>query len=214
MKRALLAGATGLVGGYLLNRLLECSDYQSVTALTRRSLEREHPRLDELRVEFDRLDDVFGERQFDDAFCCLGTTIRSAGSQRAFERVDFDFVAGLAEAAARHGSGQFMLVSAMGADPDSGVFYNRVKGRAENAVLAAGFSTVHIFRPSLLLGPRREFRPMETLMTPAARLLAPLMPGKLRRYRPVHADTVAEAMIKAAQSEQSGEHLHFFHDGD
>ncbi len=214
MKRALLAGSTGLVGGYLLTRLLECSNYESVTALTRRSLEREHPRLDELRVEFDRLDEIVGERRFDDTFCCLGTTIRSAGSQLAFERVDFDYVAGLAEAAVRHGSSKFMLVSAMGADPDSGVFYNRVKGRAERAVLAAGFDTVHIFRPSLLLGPRRDFRPMEKLMTPAARLLAPLMPGKLRRYRPVHADSVAQAMINAAQSGDSGEHIHYFHDTD
>ena len=214
MSRALLAGSTGLIGGHLLDRLLAGDDYDLVTALTRRSLERSDPRLEELRVEFDRLDEVFGERHFDDAFCSLGTTIRSAGSQLAFERVDFDYVVGLAEAAARHGARRFFLVSAMGADPESGVFYNRVKGRAERAVCAMGFDAVHLFRPSLLLGDRREFRPVEKLMTPVARLLGPLLPGTLRRYRPIHADAVAEAMLAAARGTERGEVIHYFHDPD
>jgi uncharacterized protein YbjT (DUF2867 family) len=130
-------------------------------------------------------------------FCALGTTIRTAGSRAAFRRVDHDYVVSLARLARAHGARHFLLVSSVGADPRSRVFYSRVKGEVESAVQTLGYPSLTIVRPSLLLGPRSEFRLGEALVKP----LGPLFP---RRYRPVHARAVAATMIRAALEDRSG----------
>ena len=131
----------------------------------------------------------------DDVFCCLGTTIKQAGSQEAFRRVDYDYPVALAQAAARDGAKRLLVVSALGADARSKIFYNRVKGEMEAAVRAAGVPKTYFFRPSLLSGPRAEPRMGERVGLVVGAVLGPL----LGRFRPIHADLVAAAMIRAAE---------------
>lgn len=205
MRTALLAGATGLTGGHLLTALLGNPEVAKVTALVRKPVLPAQARLDELVVDYAKLPKL---PRADVAFCCLGTTIKKAGSQAAFRQVDFDFVIAFAKAARQAGCQQFLVVSAIGADAKSSVFYSRVKGEAEQALRNMGFATLHIFQPSFLMGERAESRPGERMGIAAFSLLAPLMAGPLRKYRPVASRDVALAMMQAAQREASGVFVH------
>lgn len=196
-RTALLLGATGLVGGALLGRLLADPGW-TVTVLGRRTVGIRHPRLREELVPLDRLAEHAARFRVDAVFCALGTTIRAAGSREAFRRVDLHGIAEAARLAAGAGAARFILVSSAGADPRSRLFYSRVKGEAERAVADAGLPAVAILRPSLLLGSRSESRPLEAIAQRAARWLAPAMRGPLRRLRPVRAMTVAGAMQRLA----------------
>ncbi len=199
-RSALLLGATGLVGGHVLDLLLDDPAYGSVLALGRRALPREHPKLRQEVVDFDRVRDFADRVRAQDVFCCLGTTLRAAGSREAFRRVDLDYPRALAEAAARNGAERFLLVSSMGADANSSFFYNRVKGEAEDAVRTLPFQEVVVLRPSLLLGERTERRPGEALAQRVMPRLSFLLAGPLSKYRPVEARTVARAMVQLAKS--------------
>jgi len=191
-RAALLVGATGLIGSFLLQRLLDSDRYARVAVWARRDIGRTHPKLKSEIVDFDRLHERRVEAE--DVFCCLGTTIKQAGSQEAFRRVDYDFPVALAIAAAGGGARRLLVVSALGANPDSRVFYNRVKGEMEIAVRAAGVPATIFFRPSLLSGPRAEVRRGERIGEAVGTLLGPL----LGKYRPIHADLVAAAMLRVA----------------
>ena len=195
-RAALLVGATGLIGSFLLQRLLASARYARVTAWVRRDIGKTHPKLKVEIADFERLQ----ERRVDaeDVFCCLGTTIRQAGSQAAFRRVDYDYPVALAMAAAGGGARRLLVVSALGANPDSRVFYNRVKGEMEVAVRAAGVPRTVFVRPSLLSGPRAEPRLGERVGLVVGNILGPL----LGKYRPIHADIVAAAMLKAAEADR------------
>lgn len=191
-RTALLLGATGLIGSFLLKRLLESESYSTVSLWLRRPLAMPHARLQAKIIDFERLEqNPIGAR---DVYCCLGTTLRQAGSREAFRRVDFDYPVALARAAARDGAERLLVVSALGADAGSKLFYNRVKGEMEEAVSAAGVARTHFFRPSLLAGPRAQSRIGERMGLAVGAVLGPL----LGRYRPIHADLVAAAMLKAA----------------
>jgi uncharacterized protein YbjT (DUF2867 family) len=211
-RRAWVAGATGVIGGYCLDALLADADYAQVHALVRRPLARPGPRLTVHVVDYDQLDSAADLPAADDAYCCLGTTMKQAGSRAAFERVDFEYVRTFARCALAAGATQFLLVSAVGADAASRIFYDRVKGRAEDVVRALPFRSVHIMRPSLLLGPRPERRRGEALAKTVAPWLAPLLVGTLAKYRPVHARTVATAMVALARQDLRGHHIHYFKD--
>jgi uncharacterized protein YbjT (DUF2867 family) len=198
-KHALLAGASGLVGDRCLARLLDHPAYDRVTVLSRRPLALSHAKLHVELVDFDGLQSL-GER-CDELFCCLGTTIRKAGSQKAFRRVDHDYPLTLATLGKAAGAQQFLLVSALGANAQSSVFYSRIKGETERDIAAIGLRKVIFMRPSILLGERREHRPGERAGVFVGRLIAPLLVGPLRKYRPIHADDVAAAMLYAANHE-------------
>lgn len=191
-RTALLVGATGLIGSFLLQRLLDSTQYARVVVWARRDIGKVHPKLKVEVVDFERLEDRQVEAE--DVFCCLGTTIKQAGSQEAFRRVDHDYPVALARAAARGGAKRFLVVSALRANPRAKVFYNRVKGEMEAAVRAAGVSGTYIFRPSLLSGPRVEERIGEKVGLVVGAILGPL----LGKYRPIHADLVAAAMVTVA----------------
>lgn len=195
-RSALLVGATGLVGSFLLQRLLASERFSRVTAWARRDIGKAHPKLKVEIADFERLEERRVEAQ--DVFCCLGTTIKQAGSQAAFRRVDHDYPVALARAAARSGAKRLLVVSALGANPDGTVFYNRVKGEMEEAVRAAGVPKTIFFRPSLLSGPRAEERLGEKIGLVIGNLFGPL----LGKYRPIHADLVAAAMQKAAEEDR------------
>ena len=197
-RTALLAGATGLVGSHILQRLLADSAWTRVVTIGRRLIPQRHDKLEQRTVDFGALPSLSDLPHVDDVFCCLGTTIKQAGSQTAFRRVDHDYVVALAQAGLRSGTTQFLLVSAIGADPESRVFYSRVKGETEADVRKLRYPATQIFRPSLLLGERAEFRLGERIAMMAGPLLSWLLFGRLRRYRPMHADVVARAMTRIA----------------
>lgn len=201
---ALLLGATGLVGKELLQMLLEGEAFDHVVVLGRRPTGIAHPKLEERVADLDRLHEHLSAFSVTTVFCCLGTTIKKAGSQEAFREVDYQYPLDAAKLAATAGARQFSIVTAMGAHPDSSVFYNRVKGQVEEAVKQLGLPSVQIFRPSLLLGSRAESRPGEEFGKVIGWLLAWALVGPLRKYRPVEGRTVARAMYVAAQQAEDG----------
>jgi len=207
-RTALVAGASGLVGSHVLRLLLAEPAYERVTAVVRRELPQRHPKLAQRVVDFDRLAELGDFPRVDDVFCCLGSTIRRAGSQEAFRRVDFTYVHELARVASRYRAARFLLVSSLGADPHSRVFYSRVKGEVEEAVRRVAFESVHVFRPSLLTGERAEHRLGERVGIVVAAIVSPLMIGPLRPYRAISAETVARAMIRVALKGQRGAHVY------
>jgi uncharacterized protein YbjT (DUF2867 family) len=201
-RSAVVVGGTGLVGGALLQILSADARYRSITSLVRRVLSM--PRgIDAQHVDFERLDGVLLP-PIDDAFCCLGTTRRDAGSAAAFRRVDLDYVVAFAHLAKRSGARRFMLVSSLGASSRSPFLYPRTKGECETAVSAIGFATIVILRPSFLLGDRAHNRPLETVATRAGRLMGPLLLGPLRRYAPVEASAVARTLVRSAAAASAG----------
>ncbi len=194
---ALVAGASGLVGGHLLRLLLEDPRWSRVIALGRRELRTQHPKLEQRLVQ---LPVVGPLPAVDDVFCALGTTIKKAGSQDAFRVVDHDAVVGIAQAAGHAGASAFLHVTAMGADPGSRIFYNRVKGETERDVARVGIATTVAFRPSILDGEREESRPAERVGLLAMRAIAPV----LGRLRPTRAEDVAVAMLREAAEGEAG----------
>ena len=207
-RTALVAGASGLVGGHMLRLLLDDPQYDRVTALGRRALPVTHKKLTQRVADFARLGEVADFPRVHDVFCCLGTTIRQAGSQAEFRKVDYGYVVELARVALRHRAAQFLVVTALGADPGSRVFYNRVKGEVEEAVRRLQFDAVHCFRPSLLLGARAQSRPAERVAVLLSPLVSWALLGPLARYRPIKAETVARAMLRIAREAPRGAHVY------
>jgi uncharacterized protein YbjT (DUF2867 family) len=204
-KTALLAGATGLVGEHVLQLLLEDARYDKVTAVVRRPL-ASHAKLRCVVADFDHLADHAAELQADDVFCCLGTTMKTAGSKEAFRKVDYDYVVNLAVLARRRGATKFALVSAVGASLKSPAFYPLVKAEAERDVAKLEYEAVHIFHPSFLLGERKEHRPGEKYGIALFRVVEPLLLGPTRRYRSIQAADVARAMLETVNGPATGVH--------
>ncbi len=201
--RAWIAGATGLTGTALLDELLHEPQFDRVVAFVRRPLSVVDHKLTETPADFDHLRE--GNPGFvDAAFCCLGTTIKTAGSEAAFRRVDHDYVLAFAEAAKAHGAGHLGVVSSMGADATSRIFYNRVKGETERDLKQLGFTSLAIYQPSILLGNRKEQRPMERAGIMVAQALSSLMLGPLRKYRAIRVTTIAKAMLRQSLVAQNG----------
>jgi uncharacterized protein YbjT (DUF2867 family) len=204
---AVIMGATGLVGQECLRLLL--NRYESVTALVRRSTGNRHLRLIERRVDFDKLDTI-EIPQGAHVYSALGSTIKKAGSEAAFRRVDFDYPKMLAARAAQAGGASFMLVSSVGANAASGNFYLRVKGELEDAIAAMPLEAALFFRPSFLIGDREEKRMGEKAGIVVAKTFAFTLMGSLRKYRAIPAGTVAEAMVAAAESGVRGVHVYHY----
>lgn len=209
-RTALVAGATGLVGGHVVETLLASPRYDGVIVVTRRALAITHPKLRQIIGPLDNMGTALAGVQADDAFCALGTTIKVAGSQAAFRKVDHDYVVAFAHAAKAAGVSRFMLVTAIGASSASKIFYSRVKGETEEAVAALGFDALHIFRPGLLLGARGERRAAESMMMTISPLLNPLMLGPAAVYKSINAGIVAAAMVAAAGDEARGRQVHTY----
>lgn len=207
-KTALIAGASGLVGSQLLPLLLASSRYSKVLVVGRRPVPIVHPKLEQRILDFERLEENAMQLIADDVYCCLGTTLRQAGSKSAFYRVDYLYVVTLAALTARNFAAQLLLVSAVGASPSSRIYYQRVKGEMEEAVRQLPFRAIHIFRPALLLGERDEQRPAERVTAMLLGMLSPLLIGPLRKYRAVPAAAVAQAMLQAAAGDDHGIRLH------
>lgn len=204
MKTALIAGATGLIGTSLLRYLLESNEYQKVITLARRHSVTAHPKLDEQLIDFSQLGDFSTNGKVDDIFCCLGTTIKKAGSKHAFTKVDYTYVQELGKWAEKNSCNHFSVVSSVGAKATSSNFYLRTKGQMEKAINRLSIPSIHIFRPSLLLGQRNEFRLSEKLSGKIMTIFNPLMKGQLRKYRAIQAHDIAQAMYNQAQKNIKG----------
>lgn len=200
MTRLLVAGATGLVGGQALTLALDDERIVHVVAPTRRPLPP-HAKLDNPIVDFDALPASADWWRVDAVVCALGTTIRDAGSQAAFRRVDVDYVVAVAACARDAGACSFALNSSLGADPAAGNFYLRCKGEAEETVKGLGYPSLTVVRPSVIGGERERRRPMEHFSMRMLRTFAPLVP---RRYRVAEASVIAAAMIDAVLVAEPG----------
>ncbi|KGK88121.1 oxidoreductase [Desulfosporosinus sp. HMP52] len=203
-KSALLLGASGLVGGELLNCLLSAPEYEKVQILVRKPLGFKHLKLEEHVIEFENLAQHKECFKVDDVFCCLGTTIKKAGNRKDFKKVDVEYPLEISKLAKEFGAVKFLVVSSMGADLHSKVFYSRMKGLLEENLKEIGFDSLHIFRPSLLLGDRKEVRLGESAAEVLAKGISFAFVGRLKKYKPIEAKTVALGMYKAAQGKETG----------
>jgi uncharacterized protein YbjT (DUF2867 family) len=201
-KTAILIGATGLVGSRCVELLLQSSAYRKVVTVSRRPLGMTHRKLEQIETPFEQLGEVIGKLSADDVFCCLGTTIRQAGTKAEFHKVDYGYALEFADGMRKNGASHLLLVSALGAHPHSPIFYNRVKGLLEQEVAALGFPQLSIFRPSLLLGSRDENRPAEALGLRLSGLISPFLRGPLSALRPIPAGEVSAALVACAQTRQ------------
>jgi uncharacterized protein YbjT (DUF2867 family) len=212
MRQAWIAGSTGLVGRLLSEKISALGVYDQVLKLVRArsgtpvsGTAPEARGSHEVAVNYDQL--TLHPASESDFFCCLGSTIKKAGSQQAFRMVDEKYVVRFAEEAKRSGARCLVVISAVGAEPRSGVFYNRVKGQMEDGVRRVGLRSVYILRPSLLLGERAETRFAERVAVAFAPLMSAVMAGPFRKYRPIQASRVAEIAIQCAAQAQQGFHV-------
>jgi uncharacterized protein YbjT (DUF2867 family) len=205
---ALVAGASGMVGSELLRALAAGGAYQRVIALSRRPLSFEAPRLVNRIIRFENLEQELQGLSCADAYCCLGTTLREAGSPQAFRAIDYDLVLQFARFAQAAGAKTLIAMSSAGAAPEARNFYLKVKGETELALIALRFRALHLMQPSLLLGSRRQWRPTEALSRALLPVFNPLLLGRYERWRAIPARTVAAAMCAAAALGAQGVYHH------
>src|SRR6478736_2771293 len=199
--RAAVVGSTGLVGGHLLDALL-AEEGGPVVSLVRRTSGRAHPRLVEVIVDFEKPETLRPHLAVDDVYCCLGTTMKKAGSQAAFRRVDFDYPLAVVREALAAKASRALVVTAVGSSATSSVFYNRVKGELERELAALDLPRgLDLFHPSLILGERAERRSAEEFAQVLLGATRGLFAGPLWRYRPIEARTIALAMVRPAKQE-------------
>ena len=205
-KTAIIIGSTGLTGSHLLEILLKSSIYEKVICFVRKMTPLSHPKLIQYVVDFDKPETFQDFIEGNDMFCCLGTTIKKAGSQEAFEKVDLTYPLEFAKIAASKGVKQYSIISAIGANPNSGNFYLRTKGKCEELLRKLPFQSTSIFRPSLLMGEREEFRFGEILGEFVLKIFSIFLVGKLKKYRAIKSKNVAYAMFRIAQENTVGYH--------
>ncbi|HTP39869.1 MAG TPA: NAD-dependent epimerase/dehydratase family protein [Steroidobacteraceae bacterium] len=203
-KVALVAGASGLTGMALVRALLDSPRYARVIALSRRPLPFEHPKFANRILRFEELETRLGNLRCHEAFCCLGTTIKQAGSQQEFRAVDQQLAVRFARVARSLGADTLVHISSVGADSAARSFYLQVKGDTEKLIEQVRFPALHLMQPSLLLGSRREMRPLEFAAQLVMPLLNPLLRGELARFRAIPARDLARAMLAAAASQRRG----------
>ncbi|MEH6936895.1 oxidoreductase [Bacillus sp. JJ664] len=204
-RKALVVGATGLIGKNVVNQLIQNEAFEKITILVRKSSGLNHENLEEIIVNFDRLEEYEQYFQVNDVFSCLGTTIKIAKTKENFRKVDYDYSLKVAELASKANVQNLLLISSMGANSHSNIFYSKVKGEVERDVRAFHFSGLFIFRPSLLLGERIEIRLGEKVAEKISTIMPFIFTGPLKKYKPIKGETVAKAMINCALSGTKGE---------
>lgn len=193
MRSALVVGATGLVGSSLVKLLCESEEYAAVNVLSRRPLDFTHPKLVVKLCEFDQIADKDIEFAHE-VFCCLGTTMKKAGSKQQFEKVDFEYPLTIAAIAKNRGVGHFIVISAMGANEKALAYYSQVKGKLEEELIKMDFPRLSIVRPSLITGDRQEFRLGETIGDKVLKVLNPILVGPMKKMHSIPATQIALAM--------------------
>jgi uncharacterized protein YbjT (DUF2867 family) len=206
--KAIIAGASGLIGSNLLQFLLHRDYYQEVVILVRKPLPIEHIKLTQIKVDFDHLDDHASSITGHAAFCCLGSTQKKTPDLAVYRKIDHDYPLALAQIALKNGVEQYHLVSALGASANASNFYIKMKGETENDIKNVGMPCLHIYRPALLTGQRNESRPAERFFTPIMKMIDPLLFGGLKKYRSIPAATVASAMYNQSINNGKGVFIH------
>lgn len=203
MKKSILFGASGFIGSYLLDELLNDPQYDQVTIVVRKDLNKQHPKLKTLLGDYHSLPSLKDKINADDVFIALGTTKKKVPDQSKYYEIDHDYPVLAAKIAQEKGATSVFLVTSVGANANSNIFYVKTKGEAERDIIALNFQHTHIFRPSMILGNRPEFRPMEKLLIKLWGGINPLLIGKLDCYRGMDAKDIARAMMRAAQQPSS-----------
>jgi uncharacterized protein YbjT (DUF2867 family) len=206
MKTAVVAGAGGLIGTFLVEHLQKAHEFSKIILLVRKPLGLKGEKIKELIVDFEALTLLELNPAESIVFCCVGTTIGKAGSQEIFEKADYHLPVNLAHWCKKQNIPQLLVVSSLGADPLSSNFYLRTKGRMQQSISGIGLETVIFVQPSLLTGPRKEFRFGEKIAILSSYLWRWLLWGPFEKYRPIAAETVAKAMIKLSLIKQKGVH--------
>jgi uncharacterized protein YbjT (DUF2867 family) len=207
-KTALVVGASGLVGRALVFELLKSKDYLKIIVLVRTDLVLKHPKLEQHIIDFDNLQNYSNIINADDVFCCLGTTYSQTPDKALYRKIDLVYPLTVAQIALQNQASHFIMVSAMGADKNSKIFYNRLKGEAEEAILQLNYPSISIVRPALLLGSRKKIRPVEQLAQYIFMVINPLMIGPLKMGKAIKAEIVARAMLKLAKQSKKGKQIY------
>lgn len=200
MKKAIVFGANGFIGSYLLEMLLNSPDYEQVTVVVRKQLQTKHPKLKVLIGDFQSLPNLKGELVGDELFIALGALKKKTPDQSEYYQIEHDYPLLAAKLAKENGAQSLFIVTAIGANPKSSVFYVRTKGETERDLIALDFKHTHIFRPSMLLGNRKEDRPLERFLIKVWKVIDPLFVGGMNRYRGIDGKDVAVAMMRAAKN--------------
>lgn len=206
--KALLFGATGLTGSFCLNFLLDQHRYDEVAIITRKPVNKTHPKLVQHVIDFGNIKRHRNLLEANHVYSCLGSTIKQAGSEQAFREIDFGLNTYIARTAHELGASRFSLISSIGAAPDSRFFYLKVKGETEEAVKSIGYESLLIMRPASLLGKRKRMRLKETFGNIGGKLISPALIGPLRRYRPIKAEAVAFVMCHLPEESLKGIHIY------
>ena len=206
---ALVIGASGLIGSFVVEELLKDASFKSVRVLVRKNLKINHPKLQQTIVNFNDINDYAEKFRFGDViFCCIGTTQKKVkGDKVAYEKIDFDIPINAARMGIVNKFKKFLIVSSVGANENASNFYLKLKGKTENALQQFSYESISIFRPSILLGNRKEIRPAEKIMQGITKTISNLFSGSLRKYRAIYASDVAKAMVKESKLDIPGVHI-------
>lgn len=200
MKKAILFGATGFIGSYLLEELLNNPAYEQVTVVVRKKLSRTHPKLNILIGDFHSLSELKSQMIADDVFITLGTTKKNTPDRTEYYQIDHDYPILASQLAKEKGAKAVFIVTAMGANENASIFYSKMKGEVERDLIALDFDHTHIFQPSMILGDRKEKRPSEKIFQKITKLINPLLGGKMSKYKGIEGKVVAVAMNNAAKN--------------
>jgi uncharacterized protein YbjT (DUF2867 family) len=206
--KAIIAGASGLIGSKLLNILLQQAAYDEILILVRKELPIADKKLVQLVIDFEKLDEYSGAIAGHAVFCCLGSTKKKTPDLTEYRKIDHDYPVKLAQLAKQNGVEQYHLVSAIGANSKSSNFYTKMKGETEEDIQKVGLKCLHIYQPSLLTGDRKESRPAERFAIGLMKIIDPILIGSLKKYRSIPAETVARAMFNESQKKEEGVFIH------
>jgi uncharacterized protein YbjT (DUF2867 family) len=206
--KAIIAGASGLIGSKLLDILLKQPGYTEVLILVRKEVPIQHKKLTQQVINFDRLEDYADLVKGHAVFCCLGSTQKKTPDLKHYYKIDHDYPLQLAQLAVKNGVEHYHLVSALGANSTASNFYLKTKGKTEDDIAQVGLKCLHIYRPAFLTGDRKEYRMAERILTPLMAIFNPLLIGGLKKYRSIPAQTVAKAMYKESINNDEGVFIH------
>ncbi|MFH7016510.1 oxidoreductase [Flavobacterium sp. FlaQc-47] len=199
MKKAIVYGASGLVGSYIVETLLNNTDYEQVIIVVRKELNIQHPKIKTIIGDFNYLPEVVKDIQTDEVFIALGTTKKKTPDEKLYYQIDHDYPVLAAKLAKENGAKAVFLVSAIGANAKSSIFYTRTKGETEQDIINQNFDRTYIFRPSMILGDRKESRPVEKVFIGIFKFINPLFMGGLSKYKGIEARDIAKSMVNSAK---------------
>ncbi|MFG4001021.1 oxidoreductase [Flavobacterium aquidurense] len=198
IKKAIVYGASGLVGSYILETLLNNATYEQVIIVVRTALNIEHPKLKTIIGDYNSLSEVVKDIQADEIFIALGTTQKKTPDKKLYYQIDHDYPVLAAKLAKENGAKAVFLVSAIGANAKSSIFYTKMKGETEQDIINLNLDHTYIFRPSMILGDRKESRPLEKVFIGIFKFINPLFVGGMNKYKGIEASDIAKAMVKSA----------------